>query len=67
MNDLIEGSVWKHHSHLDNAPAAYTIVSVAPIKLGGTWLSEEVVTYKSSVGLIYHRLEENFRASFTRV
>lgn len=63
MSDINVGSVWQHQ----NNECYYTVTSVSSFKLGGTWLDEPLVTYKSEADDFYSRFESDFKASFTLI
>lgn len=55
------GSLWQHKNNRE----IYQVVMIAPLKLGGVWLQEPVITYRSSNDQTFHRLEKGFLESFT--
>jgi len=64
LSDIKVDSIWKHSGKKATGDL-YQVYSVSQLKLGGTWLEEPLISYRSAAGEEYSRLESEFKKSFT--
>ena len=63
LSDVKVDSIWKHAGKTATGDL-YQVVSMSRIKIGGTWLEEPVVSYRSTTGEVFSRFESDFKNSF---